>query len=152
MHWFLDPITNHYADFSGRATRQQYWMFVLVHFLLMLGLTAVLGVLVMSGVLRFGLAWVLFMLVGLALFLPALAISVRRLHDVGYTGWLILLGLIPYVGALVLLVFYCLPGKPGQNAYGPDLYGGVAPAPTPAAAPAAPAATDVPPAVPPASV
>ncbi len=152
MHWFLDPITNHYADFSGRATRQQYWMFVLVHFLLMLGLIALLGVLVMSGVLRFGLAWVLFMLVGLALFLPALAISVRRLHDVGYTGWLILLGLIPYVGALVLLVFYCLPGKPGQNAYGPDPYGSVAPAPTPAAAPAAPAATDVPPAVPPASV
>jgi uncharacterized membrane protein YhaH (DUF805 family) len=59
-------------------------------------------------------------LFGLALFIPSIAVQVRRFHDQDRTGWLILLGLIPYVGGLIVLVFMCLPGTRGTNRFGPD--------------------------------
>ncbi len=111
MHWLLDPITKHYVDFSGRATRQSFWMFVLFHTLIviafvMLGLAALMGTGNFPGVL-----YVVFGLFIVGTFLPGLAISVRRLHDAGFSGWLILIGIIPYLGSLILLVLYCLPTK-----------------------------------------
>ncbi len=59
-------------------------------------------------------------LVGLGLFLPGLAVTVRRLHDTDRRGWWILLGLIPIIGIIVLIVFYCTAGTPGPNRFGPD--------------------------------
>jgi uncharacterized membrane protein YhaH (DUF805 family) len=62
-------------------------------------------------------------LFGLASFIPSLSVTVRRLHDTDKSGWLILLGLIPLIGVIILLVFYILPGTKGPNKFGPDPYG-----------------------------
>ena len=104
MHYFINAITKHYADFSGRARRKEFWMFVL--FSVVAGLIA--GVI--DGVLgtTFGTATsVLGSLVSLALFLPGLAVTIRRLHDVGKSGWFYLIALVPLVGGIWLLVLFC---------------------------------------------
>jgi uncharacterized membrane protein YhaH (DUF805 family) len=137
MHWFLDPITKHYLDFEGRATRQQFWMFQLF-----------LIVVLLAIVLSAGTLYALMMMpliaggVMLACLLPSIALQVRRLHDIGKSGWWIFLGFIPYIGSLMLLVMYCLPSQAGTNKWGVNPYGVVAPvdmapaAPAPVAAPA----------------
>lgn len=72
----------------------------------------------------FWLFLVLFLLVYLGLFfIPGIAVTVRRLHDQGQSGWMYLLSLIPYVGGLVIFVFMCLPGTRGPNQYGDDPLG-----------------------------
>ncbi len=142
MHWFLDPITKHYADFSGRASRKQYWMFVLGHALFIFG-SVFLGTAIVSDANDFGfMVWAgLFMLTWLGLFLiPSLSIQVRRLHDIGLSGWWYFLSFIPYVGGLILLIMSCIPSEQKTNKYGPNPYGvqaddlsSTSPAPTPVA-------------------
>jgi Predicted membrane protein len=140
MHWFLDPITKHYVDFSGRATRKQYWMYVLYTFLIFFGIGLVLGIAGLQDLAP------LLQLAQLAIFLPGLAISVRRLHDIGESGWWLLIALIPFVGAILLLILYATKGDAGPNAYGMPVGQGAAVAdgdtapltpPTPPAPPAA---------------
>lgn len=119
--YFWDIIKNHYFDFKGRATRKEYWMFVLAHFTIVVLTIILIGIFyfghlaVLSGVL-FG-AFILFIL---ALIIPSLALSVRRIHDMGQSGWWYLIALVPYAGSIVLLVFYCLPSEKGQNKWGPN--------------------------------
>ena len=60
-------------------------------------------------------------IVGLALLLPNLSVSIQRLHDTGRTGWWILIGLVPLIGLIVLLIFYLQPSDPGENQYGPPM-------------------------------
>ncbi len=112
---FVDAIKSvltQYAGFSGRARRSEYWYFTLFNA-------------VLSGVLN-GLATqasffaVIATLVSLALLIPGLAVSVRRLHDIGKSGWYLLFVLIPLVGAIILLVWDCKDSQPGDNAYGPN--------------------------------
>jgi uncharacterized membrane protein YhaH (DUF805 family) len=113
MSWFFVALRK-YAVFSGRARRKEYWFFTLFYFLVLL----LLGV--VSELAGPGAEDALIFLAGaffLALFLPALAVTVRRLHDVGRSGWWILLGLVP-LGDIVLLIFTLLPSQPGQNRYG----------------------------------
>ena len=74
----------------------------------------------------FGL--ILYLVVGLALIIPSLAVAVRRLHDTNRSGWWVLIALLPVLGALVLLVFMVLPGTVGPNSYGEDPKAGLAPA------------------------
>ena len=100
--YFLDVFTKHYVDFAGRATRTQFWLFVLFNFIISLVLYWLAGKV-------FGFSIVYFVY-SLAALLPSLAIAVRRLHDIGRSGWWILLALIPVIN-LVLLVFYLLPSK-----------------------------------------
>lgn len=117
MHWYLDVLRK-YAVFSGRATRREYWMFVLFNFLatLVLSLTdRVAGL--MSEPMGIGLLSGLY---SLAVLIPSLAVSVRRLHDTGRTGWWLLIALIPLVGPIVLLVFMVLDSEPNENRYGPN--------------------------------
>jgi uncharacterized membrane protein YhaH (DUF805 family) len=118
MHWLLDPITKHYADFSGRTPRQSYWMFTLL-------ITALYIVIAVAGIVLFDamLSLVLLFIVVVGLFLPSLAIQVRRLHDIGKSGWWLLLSLIPYIGGFILLVLYCLPSQAGSNKFGANPYG-----------------------------
>ena len=128
MYWFLDPIANHYADFKGRASRKQYWMFALGNGILMLGILVSMVYALFNSSTSFdfgGLTGfiVLLCIVALALFLPTLAIQVRRLHDIGWSGWWILVSFIPYIGGLVLVVLYCLPSQVGTNKYGVHPYG-----------------------------
>jgi uncharacterized membrane protein YhaH (DUF805 family) len=103
-----------YVNFSGRATRPEYWYFIL--FLLIGGIvTATIDVLVF-GATEIGPANVIF---SLATLLPSLAVLIRRLHDIGRTGWWVLLSFIPIVGWIILIVWACQRGEPGPNAYGP---------------------------------
>lgn len=87
-----------YAEFSGRSTRREFWMFCLVHVIVTIGLVMFAGRMVAN-------------LYGLLVFLPILGLSIRRLHDTGRSGWLVLLGLIPVVGQIILIVFYLQPSK-----------------------------------------
>ena len=112
MQWYLTVMTQKYADFAGRARRREYWMFFLVYFVLTLVVGVVEGFLGIGG---YATA-----LVALAHLLPSLAVTVRRLHDGGRSGWWILLALLPVLGSLVLLYFMLIDGEPQSNAYGPS--------------------------------
>lgn len=133
MEWMLMPLQR-YADFQGRSRRKEYWMFILFQVIVyvVLGtLMAVFGAFTsdMSGD-PSPMLWPfigVFAIFALGVFIPSLAVQVRRLHDRDMSGWWILIGIIPiinYVGSIVLLVFYCLDGTPGPNRYGPDPKGG----------------------------
>ena len=100
-----------YADFSGRASRSEYWWFIL-------GMLIVNVVIQLIGRAVPVLGLVLPIIFFLAVIVPDIAVSVRRLHDTGKSGWFLLLALIPLVGAIVLLVFFVLPSDPNANAYG----------------------------------
>ena len=128
--WMMLPLKR-YADFSGRSRRKEYWLFVLFETLsiLLIGLVTagVFGGLAntqaagegLFGGLAVGFIIVL-LVVALALFLPNLAVQVRRLHDQDKSGWLVLIGFIPYIGGLIMFVFMLLEGTKGPNSYGPD--------------------------------
>ncbi len=121
QHYFVDTIKNRYAQFDGRASRSEYWYFTLYYVLILLAVGAVsglLGYLVGNIGSMIGMAAIVLLI--LALFIPALAIAIRRLHDSGKSGWFFLLGLIPTIGGIILLVFYCLESQPGTNKYGPN--------------------------------
>ena len=92
-----------YTDFTGRASRSEFWWFFLAQF----------GVLVVTGLIH---EYVYF-IAALALLLPALAVGVRRLHDIGKSGWFLLLSIIPLIN-LVLIYFFVQPSQPESNSYG----------------------------------
>ncbi len=109
MQWYLKVLKN-YVGFQGRATRQEYWMFVLMNFI---------AVCILSIVeLLLGIPGVLTGIYGLAVFLPSLAVLVRRLHDIGKSGWWFLISFIPFIGTIVLIVFACQESQPTENQYG----------------------------------
>ncbi|MGH8197944.1 MAG: DUF805 domain-containing protein [Steroidobacteraceae bacterium] len=117
MNWFI-AVLKKYATFSGRAQRAEYWFFVLFYILIFIGLTIIDSV---TGTLNpwygFGLLGGLF---ALSMLIPSIAVGVRRLHDTGRSGWWMLLALVPLIGGIILLVFFCLDSQPGDNAYGPN--------------------------------
>jgi uncharacterized membrane protein YhaH (DUF805 family) len=118
MNYFLDALGK-YAVFSGRARRSEYWFFVLFCCLIAVALCAV-GFYV--GKVTGGpptLAVYLVDFFSLLIFVPNLAVSVRRLHDVGMNGWWVVLNVVP-LGGLVLIYFFCQDSQPGANAYGPN--------------------------------
>ena len=109
MNWYLKVVKEHYADFKGRARRKEYWMFVLFN-ILIAALLGILGVLIKFPYLS--------TLYGLAVLVPSLAVGVRRLHDIGRSGWMLLISLIPVIGSLYLLYLFCLDSEPKSNAWG----------------------------------
>jgi uncharacterized membrane protein YhaH (DUF805 family) len=117
VSWYLEVLKK-YAVFSGRARRAEYWYFVLFNLIVVIvlsGIDALLGTFnVVQGV---GLLSGIY---SLAVLIPTLAVTVRRLHDIDRTGWWILINLIPLVGTIVLLVFAVTDGTPGSNRYGPN--------------------------------
>jgi uncharacterized membrane protein YhaH (DUF805 family) len=130
MEWMLMPLRR-YADFSGRSRRKEYWMFTLGILLVYV----ILGALIAMGGLfsSFGnpgaepqmsaIGWIGIVLLGifaLGIFIPALAVIVRRLHDQDKSGWFILIQFIPYIGGIIMLIFMCIEGTKGENRYGPD--------------------------------
>ena len=110
MNWYLKVVKEHYADFKGRARRREYWMFVLFNLIIAVVL-AVIGALI-----KFPFIQTIY---GLAVAVPALAVGVRRLHDLGKSGWMLLLGLIPFVNFYLLYLFF-LEVEKKCNAWGPD--------------------------------
>ena len=117
MKYFLYCL-QHYADFNGRARRSEYWYFVLFNFIVSILIGLLLGVI--AGLLNVPALVYLAYLWSLAVFIPSLAVSVRRLHDIGRSGWWLLLSLIPLVGAIILIIWYCTDSQPGANQYGPN--------------------------------
>ena len=117
MKYFLDCL-QHYADFNGRARRSEYWYFVLFNFIVSILIGLSLGVI--AGLLNVPALVYLAYLWSLAVFIPSLAVSVRRLHDIGRSGWWLLLSLIPLVGAIILIIWHCTDSQPGANQYGPN--------------------------------
>lgn len=110
MHWYFDVLKK-YAVFKGRSQRKEYWLynlFSLVLILVLYGVGTAIG------------SQVPLLLYVLAVFLPSLAVTVRRLHDTGKSGWAVLVYFIPLIGGIVLLVFAATDGDQGHNAHGPD--------------------------------
>ncbi|OKP99781.1 DUF805 domain-containing protein [Paenibacillus sp. P46E] len=108
MQWYIKALKN-YRGFTGRATRTEYWMFFLFNIIFFIALAFLQEML--------GMIHLLTPLYSLAMFLPALAVLLRRLHDSGKSGWWVLSCLIPMVGFVILTVFACLPSE-GNNKYG----------------------------------
>jgi uncharacterized membrane protein YhaH (DUF805 family) len=121
MEWYL-MVWKKYADFSGRSRRKEYWMFTLINTVLCIAVEIVAFATFTStktsviGTLIFGLLCAY----SLALIVPSLAVTVRRLHDTGKSGWMWLIGLIPLVGGIILLVWLATDSQPGANQYGPN--------------------------------
>ena len=110
IDWFVKGLKN-YANFSGRARRKEYWFFVLVQF----------GILMIASVIDtviFEEPSVLYMLAALALVIPSLAVSIRRLHDIGKSGWWYLIILVPLIGAILLIVWFATETKSETNQWG----------------------------------
>ena len=119
MSDFVDSLQNRYAEFSGRARRREYWMFVLFSVLTYLA-ACMAGMLVDVVLNTEGIIMALALVgVWLGLIVPSIAVAIRRLHDTGHSGWMFLLAFVPVV-SLVLLVFYCIDSQPGSNQYGPN--------------------------------
>ena len=117
MDWFLGALKK-YAVFEGRARRREYWFFALFAIIISVVLTVVDTVLgTMNWEAGYGILSGIF---ALAILIPSLAVGARRLHDTGRSGWWLLIGLIPFIGAIVLIVFFVLDSQPGTNAYGPN--------------------------------
>jgi uncharacterized membrane protein YhaH (DUF805 family) len=118
MEWYL-TVLRKYADFTGRARRKELWMFALINFLITIPIAIVdmiFGLYLGSGDNKVG---ILELIYAIAMILPNLAVGVRRLHDTGRSGWSMFIILIPFVGAILLLVWYCQDSQFGDNQYGP---------------------------------
>lgn len=129
MPIFLQPYKK-YAQFSGRASRKEYWTFYVFQTLLFVGLACMLvacGIMgaegggMGSGPGGFGIAIAAVLgLFGLVTLVPSIAVMVRRLHDRDLSGWFALLSLIPYIGGIIIIVLLVMPGTSGPNRFGDD--------------------------------
>jgi uncharacterized membrane protein YhaH (DUF805 family) len=117
MNWYIEVLKK-YAIFNGRARRKEYWYYYLFYILIYIVLiiidvvagtfSAEAGMGLLSGI------------YALATLIPSIAVGVRRLHDTNRSGWWLLIGLIPIIGAIVLIVFLASDSKPEENQYGPN--------------------------------
>jgi uncharacterized membrane protein YhaH (DUF805 family) len=106
-----------YVGFAGRASRSEFWYWMLFSVLVSIAASIIDLGLVSGNTTVLSSIW------SLAAFLPSLAVGVRRLHDTDRSGWWWLICFIPLVGIIVLIVFWCLEGTPGPNRFGPDPLG-----------------------------
>ncbi len=104
MKWFIKCFQQ-YADFKGRARRKEYWMFVLFNFIISF-VMSLLGLVVLSWIYT------------VAVFIPSLAVCVRRLHDIGKSGWWLLISFIPLIGLIWLIVLFVQDSQAGSNEWG----------------------------------
>ena len=112
-------VLRKYATFSGRATRSEFWWFWLTHIIALIALTILSAVLGESES-PLGFLGLLVFLYWVGTIIPFLAVIVRRFHDRGHSGWMILLALIPAIGGIIVLIFMALPGDEWDNRHGPD--------------------------------
>ena len=117
MKWFVKCLKQ-YADFGGRARRTEFWMFVLFNIIFSVVASLIdraIGFRI--GAIQMGIIGLIY---SLAVLIPALAVSVRRLHDIGKSGWMILINLIPFIGWIWFIVLMVKDSQPGENQYGPN--------------------------------
>mgnify|MGYP000396824464 FL=1 len=125
MEWYLKVMRDNYANFKGRARRKEYWMYTLIFTVLLIALMTI-----MFSVLSFSdetgietgpgvyLTVILVIVFLFAHFIPTIALTVRRLHDTGKSGWWYLIVLVPYLGNFVIFIFTLIDGDRGDNKYG----------------------------------
>ncbi|WP_407538303.1 DUF805 domain-containing protein [Deinococcus radiomollis] len=130
MNEYLHVVRDNYANFSGRARRREFWMFTLINALVLVALLILLLIGLATGdrasinALSI-ISIALIVIYSLATLVPSLAVSVRRLHDAGYTGWL---ELLEFVGLrIVIMIFHIMDSQPGSNKWGPNPKGIQAP-------------------------
>jgi uncharacterized membrane protein YhaH (DUF805 family) len=117
MSWFLLALKK-YATFTGRSRRKEYWFFILFYIVFTIALAYVDGLVgTVDATSGLGALSSIFLL---AMLIPSISVSVRRLHDTDRSGWWLLIGLVPVIGGIVFFVFTLLDGTPDQNRYGPD--------------------------------
>jgi len=109
FNWYLSVVKN-YVGFEGRAGRSEFWYFTLVNFIIAIVINVLGSVLGMK---------ILGTIYALALLLPSIAVSIRRLHDIGKSGWWLLVGFIPVIGIFVLIYFYVQASEVNENRFGP---------------------------------
>jgi uncharacterized membrane protein YhaH (DUF805 family) len=124
--YFIGTLKNKYVDFSGRATRSEFWYFILFFVVLsfiinLLDSFFINPVLLGMTPMEASKGGMLSMLFSLAMLLPQISLGVRRLHDIGKTGWWMLVGLIPFFGWLVMVYFFVTDSEAGDNIYGSNL-------------------------------
>lgn len=121
MSWYIAALKK-YATFSGRARRKEYWMFMLLNFIFLL-LTINLDFIILDStfILEDGSTMgIVSLIYSFAIILPSLAVTVRRLHDIGKSGWWMFITLVPLIGGLWLLIYELTNSQPGENIYGPN--------------------------------
>ena len=116
MEWYLKVLKN-YVGFDGRARRKEYWMFYLFNVIISVVLAIIDGVVGLKTSSGFGMLVGLYLL---AVLLPGIAVTTRRLHDVDKSGWWQLITLIPLIGAILLIVWMATAGNSSSNRFGPD--------------------------------
>jgi len=117
VSWYLEALKK-YAVFSGRSRRKEYWYFVLFNIIVAIVLSLIdmlLGT--FSSASNIGLLSGIY---SLAVLIPTIALTVRRLHDTDRSGWWILINLVPFIGSIVILIFALIDGTPGDNRFGPS--------------------------------
>ena len=118
MKWYLN-VLNNYATFSGRARRSEYWFFALFNMIFLIVAMILDNILGTTFDLGFGISYgYIYLIYTLAILIPGLAVVVRRLHDVGKSGWMYFIVLIPIVGIIWLLVLLCTDSQVGSNKWG----------------------------------
>ena len=118
--YYLDILTNKYADFNGRARRKEYWMWTLYYTIVLLFAMVLDNALGLNFELlgqNLGYGW-LYVTIGITHLIPGLGIVVRRLHDVGKSGWFYLIILIPLIGFIWIIVLFCTEGVKEDNKWG----------------------------------
>jgi len=121
MNWYLKVLKENYANFDGRARRKEYWMFTLFNLIIIAVLVICASIFAAMEISALASIFgILYAVYALAVLIPGLAVAVRRLHDTGKSGWMILVGLIPFIGGIWLLVLYATEGDKGDNEYGSD--------------------------------
>lgn len=108
--YFVNVLKTQYADFNGRATRSQYWYFAMFYFFIAL-ILSVIDTIIFGGMALGGL-------LALATLVPNIAISIRRIHDLGKPWFWFLIAFVPFIGGIALLVWFCMPGEANDNQWG----------------------------------
>jgi uncharacterized membrane protein YhaH (DUF805 family) len=116
---YYKAVLKKYAEFNGRARRAEYWYFVLFNIIFAI-VAGIIDEIIGSGGSGLWHTGIVSSLYSLALIIPSLAVGVRRLHDVGKSGWMILISLIPIVGTIWIIILMVRKGDIGVNKYGPD--------------------------------
>lgn len=115
MKWYLKALSS-YADFNGRARRKEFWMFFFCNLLMLILMICIdYSANLIHWPSGFGILTMMYMLIT---FLPSLAVQVRRLHDVGKSGWMLFIPIIPIIGSIWLIVLLCTDSEAGKNKYG----------------------------------
>ena len=115
---YYKSVLKNYANFEGRARRSEYWYYTLMNIIIVVALEILAGVCGMASSVLTIIVGLLLVIYALGTLVPSIAVMVRRLHDVGKSGWWYFIALIPIVGAIWLLVLLCTDSQPGSNEYG----------------------------------